>query len=241
VELGRAAVLAGITDIVATPHVSYDWPNTSTNIRDGVSALAAAFEDAKIPLRVRGGAEVALTRAVDLDDAELARLRLGGGEWLLVECPLSVTGGAFKALVLRLAERGHRIVLAHPERCPELHRSPDTLRLLVDDGALTQVTAGALSGAFGRIVREFALDLLATGLVHNVASDAHDHIRRPPGMLAGLAAAEQRLPGTLDHADWLCTEVPRAILHGGAIPAPPGPPPRRRPRRWRIGRLGARR
>ena len=42
------------------------------------------------------------------------------------------------------------------------------------EGVLTSVTAGSLAGRFGEQVRRFALSLFERGLVHNVASDAHD-------------------------------------------------------------------
>ena len=77
--------------------------------------------------------------------------------------------------------RGHHVVLAHPERCPAFHRDPSMLTSLVSAGALTSVTAGSLVGRFGDEVRRFALELVRDGMVHNVASDAHDDVRRPPG------------------------------------------------------------
>ena len=230
-ELARAAVAAGTTEIVATSHVSWTFPTSSQAIRDGVAALQAELDAHDIPLRVHPGAEVALTRAADLDDAELRALRLGHGEWLLAECPLSTSAPGFDRLLHRLQAQGHRILLAHPERAPELQRSPETLRRLIDAGMLAQVTAGSLAGRFGSTVQRFTFDLVAEGLVHNVASDAHGTTGRPPGMRAEIEAADTELPGLLDQAEWLCEQVPRAILDGGAIPPAPGPPPQRRRRR----------
>ena len=53
-------------------------------------------------------------------------------------------------------------------------------------GVLTSVTAGSLVGRFGGEVRRFALELVKQEFVHNVASDAHDEVRRPPGIAAEL-------------------------------------------------------
>ena len=229
--LARAAVAGGTTEMVATPHVSWEMPTSAETVRDAVAALQSQLDVAGVPLRLRTGGEVALTRAADLDDAELRALRLGGGDWLLAECPLTMAAPGFDRLLRLLHAQGHRILLAHPERCPELQRSPDTLRRLVDDGMVTQITAGSLTGAFGTTVQRFTFDLVTEGLVHNVASDTHDLDRRPPGMLAALEQADAELPGLRDHAEWLCNEVPRAILDGGEIPPAPGPPPQRRRRR----------
>ncbi len=56
--------------------------------------------------------------------------------YLLVESPFSPAIGAFEPLVLDLLERGHRVLLAHPERCPAFHRDPERLQRLVDAGVL---------------------------------------------------------------------------------------------------------
>lgn len=229
-DLARVAVAAGTTDMAATPHVSWDIPTTSATVHAGVTALQLELDAAGIPLEVHTGGELAVTRAAELDDEELAALRLGGGEWLLAECPLSVAATGFDQLLHHLQARGHRILLGHPERSPALHRSPDTLRRLVDAGMLAQITAGSLTGAFGSTVQRFTYEIVAEGLVHNISSDAHSADRRPPGMRDAIAEADRELPGLADQAVWMCEEVPRAVIGGGPVPRPPGPPPQRRKR-----------
>jgi protein-tyrosine phosphatase len=229
--LARAAVAAGTTELVATPHVSWEFQTPSQVMRDGVVAMQAELDAAGVPLRLRTGAEVALTRAADLDDEELRALRLGGGEWLLAESPLTMAAPGLDLLLQRLQAQGHRVLLAHPERAPEFQRHPEMLERLVDAGMLTQITAGSLVGRFGSTVQRFTFDMVAAGLVHNVASDAHNADRRPPGLLAEIEQADAELPGLIDHAEWLCEQVPRAILDGGAIPPAPGPAPQRKRRR----------
>jgi len=48
------------------------------------------------------------------------------------------------------------------------------------DGCLIQITAQSLLGVFGHGAKRFAGSLLKDDLVHFVASDAHDCVRRPP-------------------------------------------------------------
>jgi protein-tyrosine phosphatase len=126
------------------------------------------------------GGEVGVTRAVDLPDDELRALTLGGGPWLLLECPLSpALATGFVAAARSLAVRGHRRLLAHPERSPALQRHTSALRDLVAGGMLAQVTAGALVGRFGRTARQTALEMVAAGVIHVAASDAHGTARGP--------------------------------------------------------------
>jgi protein-tyrosine phosphatase len=219
-ELCRAAVAAGTQTVVATPHVSWDWPGvTSHVVAEGVERVRALLRDEGVELEVLPGAEIAITRASDLTDEELVALRLGGGPYLLVECPYTPAAATFDAILNGLVERGHRILLAHPERCPGFHRDPALLRDFVDAGMLTSITAGALVGRFGRDVERFARRLLADGLVHDIASDGHGaSMRRPPSIGPELEEA-----GFGEAADWYARAVPRAILDGA--PLPPAPPP----------------
>ena len=235
--IARAAVEAGTTTLAATPHVTWDLPNTAATVAEGIAALQPVLDAAEIPLRLVAGGELAASRARELPEEELEGLRLGGGEWLLVECPLSVAAVGFDTLVYELQARRHRVLLAHPERSPALHREPERIEMLVDAGALCSITAGSLTGRFGSTVKRFTFDLVERGLVHNVASDAHDVVRRPPGMAAPLEEADGELPGLADHAEWLTVDVPDAILACAPVPPPPGPPPKRR-RRGLLRRAG---
>jgi protein-tyrosine phosphatase len=149
----------------------------------------------------------------------------------LLEPPFSPAVAGFDMVVGELRSRGHRIVLAHPERCPGFHADPEALRRLVSAGALTSITAGSLVGRFGGTVQRFAIGLVREGLAHNVASDAHDTHRRPPGLLAELSRA-----GLGELSDWFARQVPAAILSGAEIPVQPAAasiaPPRQPRLRW---------
>jgi protein-tyrosine phosphatase len=213
--LARAQVAAGVSTVAATPHVSWDMPTDAAAIDVGLADLRAALADEGIPLEVVRGAEIDVHQAEELNDEELSALALGGGRWLLLEAPLR-PGVALERAALDLLDRGHRVLLAHPERSPLLQRDPALLRRLARAGALTQVTAGSLLGRFGRTVQRFTDELLELGLVHTIASDAHDAIRRPPGIANELAAA-----GLGDLVPLLAHEVPAAILTGDAIPHVP--------------------
>src|SRR3954454_21161268 len=225
-DLARAHVAAGVKRVLATPHVTWDIPTTSEQVADGVSTVNAALREEGLPLEVLPGGELAVTRVAELADGELRALALGGGPWLLVESPLTPSAAGFDNVLHHLQARGHRIVLAHPERCPAFQREPERLSSLVHAGMLTSITAGALVGRFGTTVQRYAHELVTDGLVHNVASDAHDTRRRPPGMRGELEEA-----GYGEHADYWCDEVPGAIVAGEQIPhPPPAPLPQRRKR-----------
>jgi len=124
--LCRAALVAGTTKIIATPHVNWTYPGVdAATVHEGVAAVNAALEQESIGVEVDAGAEIALSRIGDLSEVEIASLRLGEGPYLLVECPHQ--GGAPTAIQQMLhgfAASGHSIVLAHPERCPVFQSDP---------------------------------------------------------------------------------------------------------------------
>jgi protein-tyrosine phosphatase len=227
-ELARVAVATGTGTIAATPHVNHSHAVDLERIRDAVADLNAELRAAEIELEVVPGGEIAITRMIELDAGVLERLRLGEGPYLLVESPLTYATNHFDSLLLDLRLRGHEVLLAHPERSTHMQREPHRLARLVEAGILTSITAGSMSGQFGSTVRQFTLQLLSEGLVHNVSSDAHDAHRRPPGLLQGFADADRDLPGIAEQASWFTQEVPAAILAGDPIPSAPTPPRRKR-------------
>jgi protein-tyrosine phosphatase len=221
--LADAAVASGTTLLVATPHIDHTWRVRPERIPERAAALQDALREEGVELEIRTGAEIAPTRLPDLSVDELAGLRLGGGPYLLLECPLSSTAGDFDAMLLRIRARGESIVLAHPERSPLFQQEPARLAALVGEGLLCAITAGAIEGAFGRTVRRFSIELLREQLVHAISSDAHDAHKRPPGIGGALASIEPELPGIGRCNEWLTVLAPRAILAGEPLPPRPAP------------------
>ena len=231
VALARAAATAGIETLVATPHVSSRCPNDAETIGARVRELSRRLAQEGVDVQVLPGAEIAISHLPSLAPEELSRLGLGGGPWLLIEPPFAVVALGLETAVLDLLREGRRVVLAHPERCPALHRERGIVRALVEDGVLMSLTAGSLVGRFGGEVRRYALELAREGLVHNVTSDAHDAERRAPSI-----AAELRSAGLEPLAEWLASEVPQAILAGEDPPPRPQGALPPRARRWRLRR-----
>ncbi len=215
VALARAALAAGIETLVATPHVSARYDNDAGTIARLVAELNGRLVQEQVGVEIVAGAEIALTRVAELDAGRLTGLGLGGSRWLLMEPPFTPIAAGLEGILLDVLDRGHRIVLAHPERCPAFHRDRELLARLVGSGMLLSLTAGSFGGRFGSEVRRFALELAQEGMVHNVTSDAHDCERRPPGLVAEIEQA-----GLAPLADWLTQAVPAAILSDG------DPPPR---------------
>lgn len=211
-RLAQAQLAAGVRTVAVTPHAVARFPNDAATVARGLLEMRTALRAAKMPLELLGGAELDLAHALQLPDDELAGLALGGGRWLLLEAPLTPVA-PLETGVAALRARGFEILLAHPERSPLLQSQPAAVSRLVRGGARMQLTAGGLSGQFGRTARRFGLQLADEGLVHVFSSDAHDESHRPPGLLGPLEEA-----GLGAYAQLLCQEHPAALLEGAPLP-----------------------
>ena len=217
VELARAAAAEGIVVIVATPHVREDYPTSADTMERLVGEVRQALAAARVQVDLRPGGEIALDQLGSLSRHELRRFGLGGNpDLVLVECPYSVWPPSLDAQVVGLLEAGFSVVLAHPERNPDVETRPERLRMLVDAGVAVQITAASLDGRGDRRARSVALDLVDRGLAQVLASDTHSARVRSPGLAAAAATLGDEVL-----ARWLTRDVPAALLEGRPIPERP--------------------
>jgi protein-tyrosine phosphatase len=238
--LAAAAAAGGTRVMAATPHIDFSWSIDPATVPGLVQAQNERIAGAGIELRLVPGGEVAASRLEELDGVARAAVRLGGGPYLLVECPHFETGAAFGMMIFEALTQGEQIMLAHPERSPAFANDLETLARLMASGVLCSITASSLNGRFGGAARRLAFEMLGYGLVHSIDSDAHDTEGRPPSLLHAVQEADHDLPGLADQAHWYLQDAPAAILAGTPLPPrpePPAPPAKR----GMLARLGLRR
>lgn len=186
VALCRAAAREGTTRIVATPHVLRgEWINEDVAARDELVVRLNALLEGR-PAVLPGCEYFFSTEAVALlDHGELGPLTgLNRSRYLLVELPPEAPPSSAESVFHEFRVAGLTPVIAHPERHAAFRREPERLERLVARGALCQVTAGSLLGEFGERAARASEDFFARGLIHFVASDAHNLDRRPPRLAA---------------------------------------------------------
>ena len=119
-------------------------------------------------------------------------------------------------ILARLNDAGMTPVITHPERNALLRQRIDKMAEWVAGGACVQVTGQSLLSRFGSKAEDFSRTLLDRGLVHFVASDAHDCEHRPPRL--DLAHSWLTAKYGRERADALCIHNPRATLTGESLP-----------------------
>ena len=138
-------------------------------------------------------------------------LPLAGSRYLLVEFHYRGIGPDPEELIHELVVDGWCPVIAHPERIRWLADDPGYASRPCSTWApLAQVTAMSVTHQAGGYAFEAASRMLDAGMVHFVASDAHDTQNRPPG----LSQAFRRVAETLGEpvARELFVTNPGAIL-----------------------------
>jgi protein-tyrosine phosphatase len=214
--MGRQAANDGIEAICATPHIRHDHDVRIEEVAGRVEALNERLRAEGVPVTVLQGGEVAETAVEDLGEEELGRVALGDGRWILLEPAPGPLDDSLLRRVAHLAERGHRTLIAHPER----HLSADMyerIAALVAAGALVQATADFFlrdRTAAGMVA------LAEAGLIHVLSSDAHSsHGGRAVHLSAAIEELAE-LPRVRDHVEWIAETAPRAIVSGGEVEAP---------------------
>lgn len=231
VSMVALAEADGVVTMVATPHVYPGlYENTRQSIELARDQLQAELQKAGLQLEVLVGAEYFLEPGLLgrlVEDKILFINR--ESRTLLVEFPSLQVPAYAESLFHELFLAGIRPVIAHPERNPELVNA-DLLERLVRRGALLQLTAASLTGRMGRSVQRAAEDLLARGIVHMVASDAHSCRGRTPQ----LRAAAQKVATMWGEsvARRLFYENPLRLLKGEDVVAVKLPGAGRAPGSW---------
>jgi protein-tyrosine phosphatase len=109
---------------------------------------------------------------------------------------------------------GYVPVITHPERLTWIEDRYAVFPRLARAGAWIQITAGSVTGRFGRRPRYWAERMLDAGIVHILATDAHHVDRRPPLLAEAREAAAKRLGA--EEATHLVMTRPRCILDNRA-------------------------
>ena len=215
--MAECAIADGITHVVATPHSSSEYAFSFQRVTQLRDALQAEL-----------GERLILATGCDfhLSPENLQALRNKPAEfcinqrnYLLVEFNEISIPPAMDDTLHGLQLKGIRAVITHPERNGILRRQPERLAKWVHLGCFVQVTAGSLTGAFGPRAQEDSLCWIARGLVHLVASDAHNTKRRP----LRLQPAYEVVAGQFgeEKADALFQQNPLAAFEGRDLPYVP--------------------
>ena len=227
VAMVRIAAQAGTTDIVATPHANPEFPFDPDLVDQKIAELAGACGPI---LRIHRGCDFHLSYD-NIQEAlsNPARYTINRRNYLLVEFSDLLIAKTMDDIFFRMRQAGITPIITHPERNWLLQRRVEQLRSWVESGCGIQVTAQSFFGRFGAEARGFSRELMRRGLVHFIASDAHDCEDRPPRLDQVYQHIAKKFGPA--RAQRLLVANPRAVLNGDSLDPEPEPEPAQ-PRRW---------
>lgn len=180
-KMAAAFVADGVQVVACTPHILPGlYHNTGPQIRQATQALQQELDAHGVPLRLVTGADVHIVPDLVAGLKSGRLLSLADSRYVLVEPPHHVAPVRMEDLFFNLLVAGYVPILTHPERLTWLKSHYPAVQRLVQSGVWIQITAGSLTGAFGRTAQYWAERMLDEGSVHILATDAHDDQRRPP-------------------------------------------------------------
>lgn len=212
-EMARAYVDQGVTCVACTPHILPGiYHNTGPAIREAVAALSERLAEAGLSLRLVAGADNHMVTdfVPGLQSGKL--LSIADTPYVLVEPPHHVAPTRMEDLFFNLMVSGYIPVLTHPERLTWIEDKYDIIQHLAHHGVWMQITAGSVLGRFGSRPRYWADRMMSEGLVHVVASDAHNMSKRPPDCAAAFDLVSRQIGA--QEAQHLFVTRPAGIVSG---------------------------
>jgi len=210
-QIARLAIEDGTTHIFATPHNVLRKPVTYQQVIEQVTSLQTELDNHNIPLIVLPGHEIHLYHRTlwEWDNGRVGPLN--HSRYVLTEPDFFLYTQETNNILFGLFERGCIPILAHPERIGPIQQDISIIEPILERGGLVQITANSLLGTINSPARRTAEELLKQGLVHIIASDAHNTTYRRPGLSQARDAAAQ-IVGE-QQAITMVTSNPAAVMN----------------------------
>jgi protein-tyrosine phosphatase len=227
--MAESAIADGITHIVATPHSSSEYHFDYPRVRKLRQELQEKIGDR---LTLATGCDFHMNpENLDALREDAPRFCINQRDYLLVEFNEYSIPPAMDQTLHEIQLLGLRPVITHPERNAILRLQSERIAKWVRNGCCVQVTAGSLTGVFGPGAQKDAWHWMADGLVHIVASDAHNMRGRPLKLGSAFDIVSEKFGE--EKARALFIDNPLAAFEGRNLPHVPelsdeNPPPRRK-------------
>jgi len=228
-EMAESAIADGITHVVATPHSSSTYCFDYSLVRERRDELQAKIGGR---LHLATGCDFHLNpENLNALRADAPRFCINQNGYLLVEFNEYSIPPSMDQTLHEIQLLGLQPIITHPERNAILRVQTERLVRWVRLGCFVQVTAGSLSGVFGPSAQKDAWRWMADGLVHFVASDAHNTRGRPLKLQPAFDLVREQFGE--EKARGLLVENPMAAFEGRELPYVPelpedNEPPRRK-------------
>jgi len=215
--MAEMAIADGITHLVATPHANGEFRFDYDTVKRAAQKLQQAVGDR---LKIATGCDFHLSPENIAAFKKMPSLFcIHQKEYLLVEFNNFSIPPAMDQTLYEMQLGGVRPIITHPERNPVIRAQPQRLEQWIRNGCYSQVTGGSLTGVFGSNALQTSAGWIARGLVHFVASDAHNATARPHKLREAYEAVQREFGRP--KAEALFVHNPQAAFSGLPLPHVP--------------------
>ena len=169
----------GVRNVVFTFHIGTN--SSGERIRKAenhLKQMEERFPDMKFYL----GNEILNGSHMQKALVDSRNLTMAGSDYVLVEF---LPGASYEEILQRvrkLVNGGYRPIIAHMERYNCCFNDMECIQELIRMGAYVQINSSSFVGSMVDKRARFVVKLLKNGMVHFIADDCHDQIRRRPRM-----------------------------------------------------------
>jgi protein-tyrosine phosphatase len=222
----QSAINDGVTHIVATPHSSAEYRFDYDRVRQLHGQLQRLVGDRLV---LATGCDFHLNiENLEALRRDARRFCLNQRNYLLVEFSDYAIPPNTAHTLHDMQLMGLHPIITHPERNQIIEATPGMLASWIRLGCYGQVTAASITGTFGPKAKAAALRWIDQGLIHFVASDAHNTRGRPLKLQAAYDVVREKFGDIRARA--LFSDNPFAAFEGRELPYIPEITPDEKPK-----------
>ena len=171
----------GITDIVQTVHFQHpkmEGKNVEYSyLKEKVKQLQKKVDENKLNIKIYLTTEnFYLPNLVEISSNPLTTV--GNGRYMLIEFSTNIFPKGYEEEFFKLQTEGITPIIAHPERYRFIQNDINLMKNWKDRGYVIQIDAGSIIGHFGNNTKKITMEMIDSGFVHLIGSDAHNNKKR---------------------------------------------------------------
>ena len=178
IEMIRIAEKEGIKKIINTSHFNkHKYITDKSTMKVGIDKLNDILKIKKIDVEILQGSE--LYYSEDLIDRVDEICTLADSSYILLEFQINRFPENIKDIVYEFQLKGYKVIIAHPERYPEIREDISILKDIISEGGYIQINASNII-ASNKEMKKTCKEIIENNYVHLIASDGHNTQNRKP-------------------------------------------------------------
>jgi protein-tyrosine phosphatase len=165
----------GYQKLITTPHINFNFPNSSETIRKGLLKVQEAVREKGIPIVIEAAAEYYLDDNFQ-NFMQQKNLMTFGDHYILLEMSYHIPHPLFSKIIYDLQLLGYKVILAHVERYSFWNKNLEEFEKLKAREVMLQINFMSLTIFNPAPTRKTAQMLIDAGMVDFAGTDLHNDL-----------------------------------------------------------------